>query len=137
MLFDSTVVGECSISGCVVCTKVYLFAINCDPCSEPLPILALVHSSIPSGVARFKSSFLLWMHQFIVIFIIDGQSIGVIHFGGRKFVLDDRTVVGECCFFACVVCTKGFRFAFKIDLCCEPLPSLAHSSISTGVRRTR
>ena len=65
---DSTVVGECCFFGCVVCTKGFYFAINLDLCFEPLPTLG--HSSIPTGVCRCKSSFLFWIHQFIVILII-------------------------------------------------------------------
>ena len=76
VLDDSTVKGECCFFGCVVCTKVFLFAINFDLCFEPLPSLA--YSIIPGGVGRSKSSFLFWIHEFIVIFIIDWQSIGII-----------------------------------------------------------
>ena len=76
MLDDSTVVGECCFFGCVVCTKEFLFATNSDVCLEPLPTLG--HSIIPCGVVRCKSSFLFWIHQFIVILIIDRQSIGII-----------------------------------------------------------
>ena len=32
-------------------------------------------------------------------------------------VLDDSTVVGECCFFGSGVCTKVFLFAINFDLC--------------------
>ena len=50
-------------------------------------------------------------------------------------MLDDSNVVGECCFFGCIVHTKRFPFAINTDLCCEPLPTLGHSSIPTGVSR--
>ena len=53
-------------------------------------------------------------------------------------MLDDSTVVGECCFFGCVVCTKVFLFAtVNSDLCSESLSNLVHSSIPSGVRRTK
>ena len=76
MLDDSAVKGECCFFGCVVSTNVFLFAIDLDLCFEPLPTLG--HSIIPSGVSRLKSSFLFWIHDFIVILIVDWQSIGVI-----------------------------------------------------------
>ena len=52
-------------------------------------------------------------------------------------MLDDSTVVGEGCFFGCVVCTNVFCFAINSDLCFEPLPFLGHSSIPTGVCRIK
>ena len=84
MLDDGTVNGEGCFFGGVVCTngcgvstKIFLFAINSDPCLEPLP--TVVHSLILSGVCRYKSSFLCWIHDIIVILITDGESIGIIH----------------------------------------------------------
>ena len=46
---------------------------------------------------------------------------------------DANTVVGDCCFFGCFVCTKVLLFAIYLDLCFELLPTLAHSSIPRGV----
>ena len=69
MLGDSMVVGECCFFGSAVCTKGFRFTTNADLCLEPLPILG--HSIIPTGVVRCKSSFLFWIHQFLVILIVD------------------------------------------------------------------
>ena len=133
MLDDSTVVGEGCFFGGIVCTKVFRFAIHVDRCSEPLP--NLVHSLITSGVCRRQFSFLFWIHEFIVIFIVDWQSIWIISSGGWNFVLDDSTVKGEGCFFGGIVCTQVFRFAINIDPCYVPLPILGHSIIPSGVCR--
>jgi hypothetical protein len=49
-------------------------------------------------------------------------------------VLDDRTVVDECCFFGGLECTKMIDFAMNTELCHELLPNLVHSSIPSGHR---
>ena len=54
-------------------------------------------------------------------------------------MVDDSTVIGECCFFGGLECTKVFLFAFVInsdcDYCFELLSTNLLSSIPTGVSR--
>ena len=50
-------------------------------------------------------------------------------------MVNDSTVVGECCFFGGAVYPKVFLFAINTELCLEPLPSLDHSNVATGVVR--
>jgi hypothetical protein len=132
VLDDSTVVGKGRCFGGVVCTKVVHLVLNTDLCYKPPP--NLVHSIILRCTVLCCTLGLsvllgLWMS-------IDWQSLLKIY-AGWKFVLDDRTVVDEGCFFGGGVCAKVNVIAITHDLCVEYLSAfgLVHSMVPTaGVR---
>ena len=47
--------------------------------------------------------------------------------------MDDSTVVGQCCFLGCIVCTKVFFFVINTDRCKELFPHFVYSTIPSGV----
>ena len=76
MLDDSLVKGEGGFFGSGENTKVFCLAIKTDLGHEFLSVLR--HSRIARGVGRRQPSFFWWIHQCVVILVVEGQSIGKI-----------------------------------------------------------
>ena len=55
-----------------------------------------------------------------------------VEFGDGFVVFENGSVVGNCCFYVGVESAKTFAFAIKVDLCSVSLPTLGHTSESSG-----
>ena len=130
---DSAVKHAC----CFLCrrksSKVMVFAVGSDGCFVPFADFA--HSSITRGVAQSKHSVHgEWILKFTIIWIIFGQSTGVIQFRFWKLVFEHSTIVGQCCFFWCCIIAQGPLFFIKINGCHEFFArSDGHTSVASSV----